>query len=72
MDEIVGKGIVCDRCGELLVVDDNIILGYALYEVTDDPVIQHYLCAMCDELWRSYYLMVGWHVKQEILIIEPN
>jgi len=72
MDEIVGKGITCDRCGDLIAEDNNILLGYVLFEVIDDPTTQHYLCAMCDEIWRSYYLMVGWYVKQEILIIEPN
>lgn len=72
MREIVSKGIMCDRCGEMLVIDGEILEGYAMYEVIDEPEIQHYLCPICNEIWRSYYVMVGWQVKHEILIIEPN
>ena len=72
MDEIVSIGIVCDRCGELLVENGVIVQGYVILGVIGDPDTKNYLCAMCDEEWRSYYLMVNWQVEKELLTIEPN
>jgi len=72
MADIVGNGIICDRCGDIVVMDGLIIQGYSLLEVEHNPKYQHYLCAMCYEEWKGFYLLSGWQVKQEILIIEPN
>lgn len=69
---IIHRGISCDRCGEVLVLDGTIQNGYVIYRVYGEPESKHYLCAMCNQDWAGYYLVVGWELETELLTIDTN